>query len=359
MEDISDTLEVGVVLFECLSQPDAVHVIKLLKSKLHKKQDKKQVTFTNGEFNIIKTAEYCGKCGAYNFYYSDEHYCLNIMLEHGAVIDRFAEEIIGEVKAVLHNYFGIEYSILNHFKFDMPLMRIEFNRDYEYRHLGTFYLIKKLLTIAPRCIQSKHYKIDTIDHDDEYTVTYKSQSNRTVQVKIYNKDMEQLQQLKYGQISRSQYDNYRNTLRTEVKVKNGKLNAEKNKYYIPKDLFTYLDEYVANYYFNKYVSQIVFSEPFYRIDVAIEMIKNDHTLSSSMRDKLCNLLKTINEKGYTYTKENYQYKSAFNEHIKKIRERNINPLTLDEELGKDWNIEVLENFTLRENCKHGTKSKLF
>lgn len=68
MEDISDTLEVGVVLFECLSKPNVVHVIKLLKSKLHKKQDKKQVSFSNGEFNIIETAEYGGKCGTYNFY---------------------------------------------------------------------------------------------------------------------------------------------------------------------------------------------------------------------------------------------------------------------------------------------------
>lgn len=359
MEDISDTLEVGVVLFECLSQPDAVHVIKLLKSKLHRKQEKKQIKLSNGEYRTIETISYYGKCGLYNFYYSDEHYCLNIMLEHGAVVDRLADTIIVEVKAVLHNYFGIEYTILNHFKFNMPLMRIEFNRDYEYRHRGIFYLIKRLLTIAPRYIQSKHYKIDTTDNENEYTVTYKSHSNRTVQVKIYNKDMEQLQQLKHGKISRSQYNNYRNTLRIEVKVKNGKLNAEKNKYYIPKDLYTYLDEYVANHYFDKYVSQIVFSENFYRIDIAIEMIKNDQTLSSSMRDKLCNLLKTINEKGYTYTKENYPYKSAFNEHIKKIRERNINPLTLDEELGKDWNVEVLENFTLKQNCKHGTESKLF
>lgn len=359
MENISDTLEVGVVLFECLPQTNAVHVIKLLKSKLHKKQEEKQIKLSNGEYRNIEAISYYGKCGLYNFYYSDEHYCLNIMLEHGAVVDRFADQIIGEVKAVLHNYFGIEYSILNHFKFNMPLMRIEFNRDHEYRHRGIFYLIKKLLTIAPKCIQSKHYKIDTTDNENEYTVTYKSEANKTVQIKIYNKDMEQLQQLKHGQISRSQYDNYRNTIRTEIKVKNAKLNAEKNKYYIPKDLFTYLDEYVANYYFDKYVSQIVFSEPFCRIDIAVEMIRNDQTLSSSMRDKLCSLLKNINEKGYTYTKENYPYKSAFNEHIKKIRARNINPLTLDEELGKDWNVEVLENFTLRENCKHGTKSKLF
>lgn len=48
MEDISDTLEVGVVLFECLSHPNAVHVIMLLKSKLHRKQEEKQIKLSNG-----------------------------------------------------------------------------------------------------------------------------------------------------------------------------------------------------------------------------------------------------------------------------------------------------------------------
>lgn len=358
MNNVADTLELGVLLFECLEDSDAVEVIKQLKSRMKPKTTKEKVRYSDGSYAEIEKKGFYSICKPYNFYYSDEYCNLNIMLEHSAVIDRFADTVIAEVKNVLHHYFGIEYKHLNSFKFDIGLRRIEFNRDHYYKEIGIFHLIKKLLTIAPGYIQSKHYNKDITDNENEYTVSYASASNKTVQVKIYNKDMEQLEKLKKGQISRGQYQYYRNTIRTEIKVKNGKLNAENNKYYIPKDLNTYMDEWVADYYFNKYVSQIVFQEPFYRLDIAKKMIKSDSILSNNMKKKLCDLLEMINQKGFTYTKENYKHKSAFGNHIKELRNRNINPLTLDNKLAKELRITVLENFTTKENSIRRSSKQL-
>lgn len=69
-----------------------------------------------------------------------------------------------------------------------------------------------------------------------------------------------------------------------------------------------------------------------------------------MKEKLCNLLKTINEKGFTKAKESYKNKKTFREHINKLKNLDISFLTFGTHInGKKIKAESIENFAIMNN----------
>lgn len=173
--------------------------------------------------------------------------------------------------------------------------------------------------------------------------SYENDKNRNVTINCYFKEYERLEK---GDIEGA--SKYKNILRTEVKIKNSHLHYQKRYYGIPKTFRNYFSVEMAQKYFKKYIEPIFYTEPFYRLDVAILEIYKQ-TLPDFKKDRLAKFLTTINEIGITDTKECYDI-STFNGYIKTIRALNINPLCFSPILdGKEITIKKMENFTLFKN----------
>lgn len=172
--------------------------------------------------------------------------------------------------------------------------------------------------------------------------------NGYIELISYDKEKELRDKMKKKELSEifaenESIDDYIGVIRTEVKVKNRKLNYNKKSWGLAKELENYLDISMADYYFKNYAEKVWYAEPFYRIDIAIEKIRNSKEIKNNMKEKLCVLILKIHEDGLTKTQESYKKNysdSTFKGHIDKIRSLGINPLTFS----KMYDIEKIENF---------------
>ncbi len=166
----------------------------------------------------------------------------------------------------------------------------------------------------------------------------------------YNKENELYEKMKHKKndeifANNESMKNYLGVIRTEVRVKNKKLNYTKKSLGLAKELQNYLDDYIANYFFESYAQKIWYKEPFYRIDIAMKKINMAENIKPMMKEKLKNLIFMIHNTGITNTKKFYNKKytsSTFISHIKKIRDLGINPLTFS----KKYDVEQIENFAV-------------
>ena len=192
------------------------------------------------------------------------------------------------------------------------------------------------------------------EHDEE--------SSNYLEVTIYNKTKETEQRIAEGKASKDELIKYKNVIRTEIKVKNGKLNSNKsqdklnNKGNIrTKDLCNYYNADATKTYYSNNAQKIYGTEPFYRIDVAIKMICDSKNIKDKMKDKLCSLLKLVNSVGYTEARQIWIDTfslGTFKNHINKIRELGINVVTFDEEInGGKIPYEYIPNFSLLDNAE--------
>lgn len=223
----------------------------------------------------------------------------------------------------------------------ITLNRIDYKVDYRVKSSIETKIFYDLLSIAPATFNGvvktqrktaikycpKTGYIELISYDKEKELCNKLRKKSPDEIFASNEGLE----------------NYIGIIRTEIRVKNRKLNYNKKSLGLSKDLDNYLDEYSANYYFEKYAQKVWFTEPFYRIDIAISKIKNCNTLKDKMKDKLCKLVTKINEDGISEAKKLYKNVGTFNSHIKKIRALGINPLTFNEA----YSVKVIDNFATR------------
>lgn len=202
-------------------------------------------------------------------------------------------------------------------------------------------------------------------------------ANGYVETITYDKEMEQNLKYSYDDYEYIEnLDRFKGIFRTEVRIKNRKLNQNKRaeNWGLSKDLSNYLVKDMKAYFWKQYAEKVWFTEPFYRIDVAIKLVKQNDTLTKATKIKLIEVLKEINKNGFTKTKEFFAYEkrkkqiyvaessgataetlsniknkkfcsqdySTFNNYIKKIRSLGINPLTFD----KSFKLEKIENFAI-------------
>ena len=310
----------------------------------------------------------------YNFYYNPRTYYLSIMIEHQALLGNAKFEIMNNIRDIFKNYLGLEDKYLKNLDGATELSRIDYKRDYRYRDEQHLSLIKFIIEKAPDEIVGKNYKklderdehLDIEDFDDiEYMKKYKSLSNKTAEFVIYDKQLEQEDKFRKGKITQEELDYFEKVIRFEVRIKNGKLNSLKtNKNWtLDKDIDNYKDENVADELFNHYAEQSFFKEPFYRLDYAIRLIYNSGE-KPNMRKKLVKLIKSINEKGYTKAKQEYEYKYSFAEHIERLRKLGINPLTFrDTWTDKEVNTHkttytTILNFIQKDNCMYDSNEEV-
>lgn len=195
----------------------------------------------------------------------------------------------------------------------------------------------------------------------KHKVHNKATSNN-LELCIYDKGKETRERALTGKANKDEELFYKDVIRTEVKVKNGKLNSNKsqdknnNKGKIrTKDLENYYNYEALGLYYTKTIIKIFGTEPFYRLDIALDKIQKNSQLKDSMKFKLCTLLKLINEEGYTRAKQVWIDTfsiSTFNSHIKKIKTLGINILTFNTELnGEVIAYEKIPNFTQLDNSE--------
>lgn len=338
-------------------------VINILKTYLIKVTRYEKVKQEDGTMKPKRIVKWVDTIKGYNFCYNPKTRYLNIMLQHQEIQGKDEEEIIEDIVNIFRYYFGIQEKYIETLHRYIKLGRIDFKRDYRYKNQEELAIIKFLVKIAPSSIVRKNYnkKYGKDDKEDEefdkyqYMVKYKSKNNKTVEFVIYDKGLEQEDKYIKNKVQEEQKDYYQGVMRFEVRIKDGKLNSQKRQNGMEKDIANYKDGFVADDLFNQYAEEVFFKENFYRIDIAKQIIKNC-TESNSMKNKLIDLLVSINKRGYTETENNYKYTSSFGTHIKKIRDLGINPLTFNKEW-EDINGKVhkttyteLKNFTLKQQC---------
>ena len=301
-----------------------------------------------------------GKYGSYFFTYNETWNSLTIMLEHKAIKNYTSEQILENTKNVVMQYFKLEQDEIN----KIVLTRIDIKTDYRYKNEEELKIIKNIIEKAKSKLLT-YIKITIQNDENGYTVKYiakgteekndkDKKGSRYIEVTIYDKEKETENRVKERKATEEEIGHYKNIIRIELKIKNGKLNS--NKYEDKKEsknLQTYYNDYMTTDYFEKYISKIFGKNRFYRIDVAIDKINNIETLKAKKKQKLCRLLKLINKVGYTEAERlwtNKYCKATFYAEVTLIEKQGINILTFDKKIkGKDTKVKCIRNFALMKN----------
>lgn len=180
--------------------------------------------------------------------------------------------------------------------------------------------------------------------------TYATDSNTHVAVTCYFKEYERLEAEDLEGAEK-----YKSLLRSEIKVKNAHIDYKRKDR--DKTLANYFNEEVAQEYFDKYLVPIFFTEDFYRLDVAIDMIQNsvdlkrpDGKLATQLdKDKTCKFITEISQFGITAVKKKHDA-DTFKKYLGIVRSLNINPICYSPVIdGQAITVEKIKNFTLFEN----------
>lgn len=332
-----DTLTLGTELpMHCIN----IQLEEYLKSKLKREYNKS-----------IKCYCYKGRYKDYSFYYIPRYYYLLITLQHNRIKRYTHNEIMNTTISFIANYFKIPKKHLQNIK----LNRIDYKTDYYCKCDEEKFIINDILKIAPSKIGKSYCKNIIKNRFVSYTSKTKedyegnSKGSGYFSLTAYDKEEERLdkQDLEGSK-------EYENIFRTEIKIKNKKLNSSKHSIGITKDLENYYDMDMAKMYFDYYVPRVYFTESFYRIDIAIQKINNTDFPRESMKTKLIDLLNDIQVNGYTNVKEKYKWVDVFKSHINKIRDIGINPLTYS----TNYKTKIMDNFSLLENDVSESKNHL-
>lgn len=133
----------------------------------------------------------------------------------------------------------------------------------------------------------------------EYAISYTPQNGYS-EVMTYDK-YKQLLKVRYEDyITPEELENFKGVIRTEVRIKNRKLNYYKNSdnWNLTKELANYLSKDKKQYFLERFVEKVWYTEPFYRIDMAFKLIKQNDSLTNHTKQVLCDVLRRINKYGY-------------------------------------------------------------
>ncbi len=369
IEDITDTGEVDtmqlkICLSEWITSPSYLFELVgyIISISFVETEEIEIWDNENKEYKSITIYKCSSKYKDYSFHYRSNTKCLFIQLPHHHVLGTDQDIIIRNIKEVMKEHFKIPQEYIDKLDDYILLSRVDYKRDYKYHNLQEYSLIREIVDrVATRSIVKDNYKFEVIkDTEDVYMIAYKSSSNRTVEVVCYNKDKEQLNRYNNKKIDLSTYKSSTNLIRFEVRIKNLKLNSLKHRDGTTKEICNYKNKDTADELFTYYAKQVYFTQPFHRIDIALNKVKTSK-IRQDVKDNLCKVLVSINKIGYTETRRIYSKPkkkgnkpnySKFNRYIERLEELGINPLTYSETWlnGQQTTYEQIPNFTLAENC---------
>ena len=229
---------------------------------------------------------------------------------------------------------------------DIAINRSEYKNDYKTKNEDEILAIQDIQRISAE----KYYSYEQFLYDysennnSRINSVYAKDGSGYVAITGYFKEYEQSEKE-----NPENAEKYKGIFRTEVKLKNGHLNYKKDSKQRDKTLKSYFDENVAKEYFEKYAQKIYYTEPFFRIDVAISKIYESKKLKEYMKIRLGEFLTRINEVGITESSKKYNPRT-FRNYIKKVREMGINPLCFSRYIdGKEIETRKMDNFIMFEN----------
>lgn len=250
------------------------------------------------------------------------------------------EKDVNAIEQIILSFVKQELKIAPKDMLQFNLNRIDYKIDFRVNSNEEKSIIYDLMNIATNRFNNI-VKIPT-----KTSIRY-NPKNGYIEFITYDKEQEVIDKGYFKGTELEFFKKYQNVIRTEIRIKNRKLNYNRRKFGLAKDLSNYLKEDMAEYYFNTYAEKIWYSEDFYRIDIALKIINNAKNLSKNMKKKLCNLLKTIHFFGFSSSQQLYDKKYSrvtFRDHIKRIRALGINPLTFK----STYSIKKMKNFSLRK-----------
>lgn len=129
----------------------------------------------------------------------------------------------------------------------------------------------------------------------------------------------------YDKYAECQVDEFKGIFRIELQIKKYKIKRELEKYGVERTIDNYWTrEAMQEYYFN-FLRGFFYNCDYYRIDVAIQKIKqSDYT--ESMKNKLIAFITKVNRSGITETKKNYSAPTVKN-YINRLERIGLNPIT--------------------------------
>ena len=318
---------------------------------------------------------YIGGIAPFSLVYNASCSYICITFNPKLVIGRYPiNSDVDNIEQAVKDFLMDKLNLPSYYVKDITLNRIDYNIDYRISCEEERQIIYDLMKITSENF-GKVVKTLYIS-----AITY-NPKNGYVELIVYDKEMERKLAIKYDDyiLCNDVGDNFKGIFRTEVRIKNRKLNYYKysEKWGLSKELDNYLSEDMKEYFFRQIAEKIWFAEPFFRIDVALDLIRNNADLKDNMKRKLCNVLKSIRRNGYTRTRNSYANMkriddiqkaiktglpskyierlktqklcpsdfATFNNYIKKIRELGINPLTFN----RYYKLEKIENFAKYES----------
>ena len=317
-----------------------------------------------------------GQYFGYFFYYNCEWNSLTVTLSHNKIEDYTCDEILSNVKSVVMSYFELAETEMVQIK----LSRIDIKCDYLCKN-DEMLIIKN--TISKIKSNFRHYKkVVKIDNEQGYVVKYTSHICRNnfeydvdrytfkkfnvdkrfvinqknmisnnideieddeseedeedggtyIEIAFYDKGEETKFRVSVGKATNGELKKYTNIFRSEVRVKNGRLNSNvfQNKN-LSKDLSTYYNETATAELYHKYIKSILGENDFYRIDIAITVINNS-SYTASKKAKLVQFISEINRDGYSLAEKKFlakRSKATWYSYIHAVENLGLNIITFD------------------------------
>lgn len=309
-----------------------------------------------------------GRHKEYYFTYNTTWNDLTIMVKHKAIEKYTSEEILKNLEEELTLYFGLEREDIK----GITLRRIDIKTDYRYKNEEELEIIKNIVQKVKDMVRgckkeivqddkkgytvrfiAKKQKNEKDEKDEKDEEDEDSNSSGYTETVIYDKGKEMKENAEDGKAAKEEADNYKNIVRIELRIKNGRLNSEKKITGEAKDLLNFYNEQKTTEYFNKYVGQIFGVNKFYRIDKAIEIVKGNSEITDKYKEKLIRVLKLVNRVGYTTAEilwTNRFCRTTFLKHKADIEKLGINIITFNKKInGKLVEAESINNFSLLEN----------
>ena len=324
------------------------------------------------------------KYKGYVFNYYENWHSLTIMVPHYKLEDSTAKEIVEDITAVIIELFDLELSDLN----EIVLNRLDIKVDFRYADETEYEIIKNVISKVADTYYCYQKNIRQ-DSEEGYLVTFTrptsndyskgpvTSSTKTIinkevtrgnkkveetenedigsylELAEYNKTLQIEQDIAKGKVPVSYREKYINVFRTEVRLRNSRLNYYKNNIGITKTLDNYCNDYeFLKEIYTKPTKTLFGTKDFFRIDIALEIIKGSNKRQTT-KDKLCTLIELINKNGYTKAKNEWIQKycdSTFRNNVKQVEKLGINVITFDKEINKtEIKNEIIKNFTLIEN----------
>ena len=251
--------EIDTLSFMCLlaNNIDRKQIVEKIKRKLKPKYNKVRDDYF-----------YIGKDKKYSFWFSEEFCCFIITLQHSLTVGKTDSEIIEETTKEVTKYFKLEPKQIEIQK----LSRIDYKNDYKIKNEEERRIIEFILDIAVDKF-GKNYIKKIEKKDGFYKVKYMSERSGYIEIIFYDKESEMLKKAKRNEITFAEAKKYENIFRTEIRIKNKRLNVNVNiKMYIFLKIILYKIVHFYFQFFSMLVSSLALTLSFSLYDFPLIFI---------------------------------------------------------------------------------------